>query len=252
MVEKKHRGPDSVTTSNSVFQLLDNAAISWFHFKIVIISGMGFFTDAYDLFSISLLTKSIGRLYYQDNPFHIKGTVSPGKLPIGSDAAVSSVALVGTLTGQLFFGWLGDKLGRKACYGIVLSIMIFGAFAQSMSYGTTPNAVVGTLCFWRFLLGVGVGGDYPLSACIMSEYASKVTRGAFVGSVFAMQGIGILTAAAITAIVCACFQAAYPANDFPLTIPGCSGSWSTCTYEQQIAYWKLVQGSCPRQADFMW
>lgn len=58
-----------------------------------------------------------------------------------------------------------------------------------MSYSTSGQAVIGTLCFWRFLLGVGIGGDYPLSATIMSEYSSVISRGAFIGSVFAMQGI---------------------------------------------------------------
>jgi PHS family inorganic phosphate transporter-like MFS transporter len=57
-----------------------------------------------------------------------------------------------------------------------------------MSFGTTSNAVMGTLAFWRFCLGFGVGGDYPLSATIMSEYSNKKSRGAFIGSIFAMQG----------------------------------------------------------------
>ena len=70
------------------------------------------------------------------------------------------------------------------------SPLFFSAIGQSMSFGSTQKAVIGTLCFWRFLLGFGIGGDYPLSAVIMSEYASKVTRGAFVGAVFAAQGLG--------------------------------------------------------------
>ena len=41
-----------------------------------------------------------------------------------------------------------------------------------MSFGTTSNAVIGTLCMWRFLLGFGVGGDYPVSATLM--YAKLV------------------------------------------------------------------------------
>ena len=45
---------------------------------------------------------------------------------------------------------------------------------------------------FRFWLGFGIGGDYPLSATIMSEYANKKTRGAFIAAVFAMQGVGIL------------------------------------------------------------
>ena len=60
-----------------------------------------------------------------------------------------------------------------------------------MSFGTTANAVLGTLCFWRFILGFGVGGDYPISATIMSEFSSRRNRGAYIGSVFAMQGIHV-------------------------------------------------------------
>lgn len=133
--------------------------------------------------------------------------------------------------------------------------MVFCAFAQSMSFGTSPNAVIGTLCFWRFLLGVGVGGDYPLSATIMSEYSSRLSRGALVGSVFAMQGIGILIAAAVTAIVTACFERCYPAEPFPLVIPGChQTSWSNsaCTMNHKQQYYEQVLASCPYACDFVW
>lgn len=104
----------------------------------------------------------------------------------------SGVALCGTLGGQLLFGYLGDQFGRKAVYGergpgasrrpfckpellgrdyspllttppvptllclphtgLVLAIMIMSAIAQSMSFGTTGKAVIGTLCFFRCVL----------------------------------------------------------------------------------------------------
>ena len=149
---------------------------------------MGFLTDAYDLFSISLLTNLIGRIYFQDNPYYLDSTVGPGKLPINLNAAISAVALIGALEGQFFFGALADVVGRKTGYGVVLMIMMFTGLTQAMSFGNTGFATVGTLCFWRFILGFGVGGDYPLSATIMSEYASTASRGACVGAVFAMQG----------------------------------------------------------------
>lgn len=47
--------------------------------------------------------------------------------------------------------------------------------------------MVAEFCIWRFILGIGIGGDYPLSATIASEYSSSKWRGAFVASVFAMQ-----------------------------------------------------------------
>lgn len=82
--------------------------------------------------------------------------------------------------------------------------------ASGLSFGSTPSSVMGTLCFFRFWLGFGIGGDYPLSATIMSEYANKKTRGAFIAAVFAMQGFGILTGGIVTLIVSACFNAIYP------------------------------------------
>ena len=149
---------------------------------------MGFFADAYDLFSVSLITNILGRIYFQDNPFAADQVVNPGRLPINYNAAISAVALCGALSGQIGFGILADTYGRRTIYGVALWIMLFAGFSQSMTFGITSKSMVGTLCFWRFILGVGVGGDYPLSATIISEYSSTASRGAFIASVFAMQG----------------------------------------------------------------
>ena len=68
------------------------------------------------------------------------------------------------------------------------------------SFGSSATGVIATLCFFRFCLGLGVGGDYPLSATLMSEYASKNNRGAMIAAVFAMQGFGYLFASAVAII----------------------------------------------------
>ncbi|TYG37042.1 hypothetical protein ES288_D13G110600v1 [Gossypium darwinii] len=52
-----------------VLNALDAAKTQWYHFTAIVIAGMGFFTDAYDLFSISLITKLFGRIYYFDALF---------------------------------------------------------------------------------------------------------------------------------------------------------------------------------------
>ncbi len=44
----------STTTAQTAFQQLDESTLSKFHFKAVITSGMGFFTDAYDLLTFIL------------------------------------------------------------------------------------------------------------------------------------------------------------------------------------------------------
>ncbi|PPS18222.1 hypothetical protein GOBAR_AA02355 [Gossypium barbadense] len=84
-----------------VLNALDAAKTQWYHFTAIVIAGMGFFTDAYDLFCISLVTKLLGRIYY-----HVDGALKPGTLPPNVAAAVNGVALVGTLVGQLFFEFM--------------------------------------------------------------------------------------------------------------------------------------------------
>jgi len=70
-----------------VLNALDVAKTQLYHFTAIVIAGMGFFTDAYDLFTISLVTKLLGRIYYY-NP----ESSTPGSLPPNVSAAVNGVA----------------------------------------------------------------------------------------------------------------------------------------------------------------
>ncbi|PHU21676.1 putative inorganic phosphate transporter 1-5 [Capsicum chinense] len=225
-----------------VLNALDLAKTQLYHFTAIVIAGMGFFTDAYDLFCISMVTKLLGRIYY-----HHDNAVKPGSLPPNVSAAVNGVAFCGTLAGQLFFGWLGDKLGRKKVYGMTLMIMVICSIASGLSFGHTPKSVMATLCFFRFWLGFGIGGDYPLSATIMSEYANKKTRGAFIAAVFAMQGFGILAGGMVAIIVSAAFKGAFPApayQDAPLasTVPQADFVWRII----------LMFGALPAALTYYW
>ncbi|RLM74608.1 hypothetical protein C2845_PM15G02030 [Panicum miliaceum] len=185
-----------------VLQALDLAKTQWYHFTAVVITGMGFFTDAYDLFCISLVTDLLGWIYYHDT---VSGN-KPGSLPRSVAAAVKGIALCGTTFGQLFFGTLGDNMGRKRVYGVTLILMVVCSVASGLSFHHTRRTVITLLCFFRFLLGFSISGDYPLSAAIMSEYANKRTRGAFMAAVFAMQGLGNLAAGIVVLMVSSGFM----------------------------------------------
>jgi MFS transporter, PHS family, inorganic phosphate transporter len=95
------------------------------------------------------------------------------------------------------FGRIADILGRKKIYGYEVLILAFGALASAFS----PNYTF--LLVSRIILGIGIGGDYPVSATIMSEYSSKATRGKMVGLVFSMQGAGLVVGPLIAAILLA-------------------------------------------------
>ncbi|KAK6122730.1 hypothetical protein DH2020_043528 [Rehmannia glutinosa] len=194
-----------------VLNALDVAKTQWYHFTAIVIAGMGFFTDAYDLFCISLVTKLLGRIYY-----HHEGALKPGTLPPNVAAAVNGVAFCGTLAGQLFFGWLGDKLGRKKVYGMTLMVMVICSVASGLSFSDKPKSVMATLCFFRFWLGFGIGGDYPPPrSCPNTRIKRRV--GAFIAAVLAMQGFGILAGGMVAIIVSAAFRSAFPAPAYEVT-----------------------------------
>ncbi len=153
------------------FSEMDNAGISKEHWKIMFISGMGFFTDAYDLFIIGVVMALLKPMW------HV------GKVEEG---LVESTALLAAAIGALLFGRIADMLGRKRIYGVEVLVLAAGAIACAFS----PN--IWWLIGFRFILGIGIGGDYPVSATIMSEYAGKAHRGMLVTLVFAMQAAGLI------------------------------------------------------------
>jgi MFS family permease len=152
-------------------QALDNAPLSAFHRRAALISGVGFFTDAYDLFVISTVAAIVSVRWH---------------LTTGETSWVTGSAILGAFVGAVFFGRLADIVGRKKIYILVAAIMITGALASSLA----PNFLALTAA--RFVLGLGIGGDYPVSAVLMSEYANRDDRGRLVGLVFSMQALGLV------------------------------------------------------------
>lgn len=216
-----------------VLSALDSAKTQVYHFKAIIIAGMGLFTDSYDLFCITPIMRLLGRVYYKESGY---------QTPPAVVSTMVGIALVGTVFGQLLFGWLGDRIGRRKMYGLALMIMVLSSVGCGFSICTTRSCVLVSLGLFRFVLGVGIGGDYPLSATIMSEFANKKTRGSFIAAVFSMQGIGILAASAVTMAVCAVFD-------------GASGNVSKeqTPKEADIA-WRLILmiGAVPAGLTFYW
>lgn len=179
---------------------IDKAPFGWYHVRAIAVAGIGFFTDAYDIFAINLVTNMLGVVYWQN------AKSQPGHIPSASDTAIKVATSGGTVIGQVGFGWLADVVGRKRMYGLELILIIFATLAQALSSASQAMSVVGLIIFWRVLMGIGIGGDYPLSSIITSEFATTKWRGAMMGAVFAMQGIGQFTAAIIALITATGFE----------------------------------------------
>jgi MFS transporter, PHS family, inorganic phosphate transporter len=150
---------------------LDDAPLGRVHARAVIASGVGFFTDAYDLFVIGIASALITKDWH-----------------LGADrlAILNSTMLAAAFLGALVFGHFADRVGRKRIYWLVALVMIAGALGSAFAQSFWM------LIAFRFVLGFGVGGDYPVSAVMVSEYANRRDRGKLVGMVFGTQALGLI------------------------------------------------------------
>ncbi|KAL7279329.1 hypothetical protein ACG7TL_007170 [Trametes sanguinea] len=171
---------------------IDNAKFSWFHVKVAFVSGAGFFTDAYDIFAINIVSVMLGYLYGSGGSDADLATLPNRSLTVGQQVAIKIATPAGVLLGQLLFGWLGDVLGRKRIYGMELLLIMIATFGQVLcapSLAPPPSLTLSQM-------GLGIGGDYPISAVISSEFSSVYIRGRVMAAVFANQGWGQLSIAA--------------------------------------------------------
>jgi MFS family permease len=150
---------------------IDAAAPRKLRRRAVLVSGIGFFTDSYDLFVIGIVS-----------------TLLKGEWHLGTSqvSLLNAVMLGAAFLGATFFGRLADAIGRTRVYWMSAALMVLAAIGSALS----PNLAV--LTVFRFLLGFGVGGDYPVSAVLMSEYAGHKDRGRQVGLVFSAQAVGLI------------------------------------------------------------
>ncbi|MFJ9853172.1 MFS transporter [Streptomyces sp. NPDC101150] len=166
----------------TVAKSLDDAKLSVFHLKAAVTAGAGFFTDSYDLNVIGTVTLLITPQFHLDS---------------GQVAMLTSSTLLAVAVGAMAFGRLGDLLGRRRVYGLEAILMIIGALVSALA----PNFAV--LVIGRLILGIGIGGDYPASGVIMTEYANTRNRGKLVGFTFIFYVFGQVSAYLVSLLVLA-------------------------------------------------
>lgn len=121
---------------------VDKAPFGWYHVRAILVAGVGFFTDSYDIFAVSLLTTMLGIVYFP----------GVGSMPTSSDTAIKLATSAGTVIGQLGFGALADIVGRKRMYGLELMVIIFATLAQALASNSPSIDIIGIIIFWRVLM----------------------------------------------------------------------------------------------------
>src|SRR5207244_7793053 len=105
---------------------------------------------------------------------------------------VTSVFLIGWATGGLFFGVLGDRIGRART--MMLTILLYSLFTGLSAFASG---------FWdfaayRFLTGLGVGGEFAVGVALVAEVMPDRARPYALSSLQALSAVGNVTAALLT------------------------------------------------------
>ena len=108
---------------------------------------------------------------------------------------IGSIGLIGMALGAVLAGTIADRLGRKNVFAatVILYSVSTGLCALAWSYES--------LLFFRFLVGFGLGGELPVAATLMSEYAPTHLRGRFIVLLESFWGVGWLVAALISYVI---------------------------------------------------
>jgi putative MFS transporter len=124
--------------------------------KLLALSISGVFLDGYDITIISL------GLLQLKSQFHM-GSFQAG--------FVAAAILVGNFVGAVLFGRIADRVGRRSMFIIDVVFFIVFAIVSGLMQNYLQLGVV------RFLLGVGIGGDYALASPIIAEAMPTKKRG---------------------------------------------------------------------------
>ncbi|KAJ2004784.1 hypothetical protein H4R26_002318 [Coemansia thaxteri] len=215
---------------------------NWEKLKKLTVCGVAFLNDAYDMFAINIVAMILGFVYFNDATGSAQNTV-----PKKWDTLIKIAVQVGCLLGQLVMGRLGDKVGRTTVYSASLMIAIITTIASAFSSSMVKGINVFVVLFiWRVLLGFGIGGDYPLTATIVSEYASVHNRGKLMAAVFAFQGFGNVLAPIVAIIVTACFKSSIDADVLTLDYVWRIIIGVGCIPGVATLYWRLTMTDSER------
>ncbi|WBW71656.1 MFS transporter superfamily [Schizosaccharomyces osmophilus] len=139
----------------------------WKKFYEVFICGVALISDGYCSNSIGTVITILKRLYPKET------TGNKSLKDIGM------IAYVGTVVGQLSFGWYSDFFGRKNGMITATLILIVSTALCTGAYGYhgSINGMISAMIAYRFFLGIGIGAEYPCGSVAASENSSQMKPG---------------------------------------------------------------------------
>ena len=144
------------TIQDFVGKTLDEAPITKTHIKVIALIAAGYFFDILDLIVLGAL---------------IPDMVATKFATATEAGLIGSATLVGLFIGAFGQGQFTDRIGRKTVYQF--NLLLFGVF--TILGALAPSLTLLAIC--RFIAGIGLGAEQPLTFTYAGEYSPKLIRG---------------------------------------------------------------------------
>ena len=159
---------------------LDRLGWNRFHTAVLLTLGAGWALDGFEVTVVGPLLAYLSRVFH---------------LNVVQGAWVGSIFLLGALGGALIFSTLADRLGRKRLFLTTMLLYGLSTFATAFAGGYA------TLLAFRFLTGLGIGGEYGAVNAAIDEFIPARFRGRADGAVNASWSVGGVLASLVTLAV---------------------------------------------------
>jgi MFS family permease len=147
---------------------------------VLVGSGLGWALDAMDVGLISFVLAQLA----------VQWAVTDVEL-----SWIASAGFVGMAIGAVLGGLLADRIGRRQVFALTLLVYGVATGASALSES------VAVLMAWRFVVGLGLGGELPVASTLVSEFAPPRIRGRIIVILESFWAIGWTLSAVIGFLV---------------------------------------------------
>lgn len=163
---------------------LDRLPIGPFHYRIMLLIGIGMFFDGFDIYLAGTV---------------LGVTLKSGFSTLGQNAIFISMTFFGMMVGSFGTGFLGDRYGRRFTYQF--NLLLFGI--ASLAAAFAPNMTILIIC--RFVMGVGLGAENVVGYSTMTEFVPAKSRGKWLGLMAVCVVTGLPIALLVASLVVPAF-----------------------------------------------
>jgi putative MFS transporter len=160
-----------ITDARAVNARIERLPYSSWHTKMRLIICTAWFFDAFDSLAIAYVLPAL---------------IGAWKLQPGQIGTLIAVGFAGQLVGSIAAGWAAERWGRINTMVATLGIFTVMSFACALAWNFD------SLLWFRFLQGLGLGGEVPVMAAYVNEFAKSERRGRFSIGMQALFAVGLL------------------------------------------------------------